>query len=328
MLDTNFPLYAVAFLATFFITVSVERILIPKLAMKAKQPIYEGGPKWHSAKSGTPTMGGLAFLLASSIALLLGSAFLFIDGRGESGLSLLICLGYSIANALIGIIDDRTKLKRKENAGLSPKQKLLAQSILSALFLLAQAVILKKGSTLAFSFGEIDLGAFYYILAMLILLGITNCANLTDGIDGLASSVGFSVGISLFYISCALSYDTAFISSAITGATAGFLVFNMHPARIFMGDTGSLFLGALAASGAFALGNPLLIVFIGFVYVIEGISVILQVIGFKLTGRRIFKMAPIHHHLEQKGWEENKICLLAMIITFIFSIPAFIFYLP
>ena len=165
-------------------------------------------------------------------------------------------------------------------------------------------------------------------LGTVILLGITNCANLTDGIDGLASGVGFAVGISLFYISCALCKEVSFISASIIGATAGFLVFNLHPAKIFMGDTGSLFLGALGASSAFALGNPLVIIFIGGIYCLEGLSVIIQVAVFKLTKKRVFRMAPLHHHLEKVGWSENRICIVAIILTFIFSIPAFVFYLP
>ena len=160
------------------------------------------------------------------------------------------------------------------------------------------------------------------------MLGLVNSANLTDGIDGLASSVAFSIGVSLFYISAALSMETAIISSAIIGASIGFLLFNIHPARIFMGDTGSLFFGALVASCAFTLKNPILMLFIAGVYVVEGISVVLQVSYYKLTHKRFFKMAPLHHHLEKCGFTENRICITAIMTTFIVSIPAYIFYLP
>ncbi len=328
MIDENFPLYALTFALTFVLTVVCERLFIPKLSVAAKQPIYAEGPKWHMSKSGTPTMGGLAFLLAISISLCASALFMWLNGERDSAISLLLCLGYAALNSLIGIIDDSKKLKRKQNAGLSPREKLVLQTLLAVIFLLLRDALLTKARLISFSFGTYDIGWLYLPMGLIILLGITNCANLTDGIDGLASGVGFAVGISLFYISCALCREVSFISASIIGATTGFLVFNLHPAKIFMGDTGSLFLGALGAASAFALGNPLVILFIGGVYCLEGISVILQVIFFKLTRRRIFKMAPLHHHLEKCGWSENRICIVAIIVTFILSIPAFAFYLP
>ena len=150
-------------------------------------------------------------------------------------------------------------------------------------------------------------------------MGITNCANLTDGIDGLASSVAFAIGISLFYFSFGISENGSFISAALMGGAIGFLIFNLHPAKVFMGDTGSLFFGSLIAALAFELKSPWIAVVSGGVYVIEGISVILQVAFYKMTKKRLFKMAPIHHHLEKCGWDENKICITAIILTLIFS---------
>jgi len=328
LIDSNFPHYALVFLFTFIITVLLERLLIPKLKEKAKQPIYKEGPKWHISKSGTPTMGGLAFSLAITLMLSVGAVFLYVKGFTKEALSLLLCLLFSIFNSVIGIIDDYCKLKRNENAGLTPMQKIIAQSVIALLFLFSRAMLLDEKSVLSFSFGSFDIGILYYPLTFIILLGITNCANLTDGIDGLASGVAFAISVSLFYISCALSYEVSFISSAVMGATVSFLVFNLHPAKIFMGDTGSLLLGALLASASVALGNPLVIVFVGGIYVLEGVSVILQVLYYKLTKKRLFKMSPFHHHLEKSGWSENRICIVAIITTFLFSIPAFIFYLP
>ncbi len=328
MLDRYFPLYIAVFLFTLILTALSERKLIPRLQRDAAQPIYSDGPSWHIQKSGTPTMGGLAFLIAISASLSLSSLFLIWRGDGESALSVLLCLFYSLANAAVGIIDDLTKLKRKRNDGLTPRQKIFLQLIISVLFLLGEGYISDFSHSVSFSFGELELGILYYPLALIILLGIVNCANLTDGIDGLASSVAFSIAISLFYISASLFSDVALISSALIGATVGFLIFNIHPARIFMGDTGSLFFGALVASSAFALGNPLIILPISGVYVIEGVSVILQVLFYKTLRRRIFKMAPLHHHLERCGWNENRICIAAMITTFILSVPAYILYLP
>lgn len=328
MLDRFFPLYITVFAITLLITAIAEAYLIPRLSASAKQPIYKDGPSWHIAKSGTPTMGGLAFLLAVSLSLSLASAFLFMTERVEEAVSVITVTAFGVLNALVGIIDDLTKLRRKKNAGLSPKQKLFIQLILSALFLLARKIIFLDTTVLYFSFGKIDLGFFYYPIALLMLLGIINCANLTDGIDGLAASVAFSVAVSLFYISASLFTDSALIASAVIGASVGFLIFNINPAKIFMGDTGSLFFGAILVGAVFSLKNPLIMIFVGGVYVIEGISVVLQVLSYKLTKKRIFKMAPLHHHLERCGLGENKICMIAIIATFIMSIPAFIFYLP
>lgn len=328
MLDKYFPLYVLAFAITFAVTVIIERTLIPTLKRRALQPIYTEGPSWHARKSGTPTMGGLAFLIASSLSLGGSAAFLFIKGEHYEGLSLLLALGFSFLNSLIGILDDLTKLHRKENAGLSPLEKLFFQSLIAALYLFARGVTLPSPTALSFSFGHIDLGFWYYPLSFIILLGIVNCANLTDGVDGLAGSVAFAIGISLFYISCALSYEVAFLSAVMIGAALGFLLFNLHPAKIFMGDTGSLLFGSLAASAAVSLGNPLVIIGIGSVYVIEGVSVILQVAFYKLTKKRIFRMAPLHHHFEKCGFGENKICIIAVLLTLLLSVPAYIIYLP
>ncbi len=273
-------------------------------------------------------MGGLAFLFSIGITLGVAAVYLWLSGEVDSGISLLLCLCYAALNSLIGIWDDSKKLKRKQNAGLSPKEKLILQLLLAIAFILLRDALLPNSRLLSFSFGDVDLGWAYLPLGVFVLLGVTNCANLTDGIDGLASGVGFAVGISLFYISCALNSEVSFISSAIIGATSGFLIFNLHPAKIFMGDTGSLFLGALGAAAAFALGNPLCILFIGGIYCLEGLSVIIQVTVFKLTGKRAFRMAPLHHHLEKSGWSENRICIVAILLTFIFSVPAFVFYMP
>ncbi len=328
MLDGYFPLYLTIFSISMIITVILEKRLIPMLSARARQPIYEVGPKWHMSKSGTPTMGGIAFLIAVSASIGLAVAFMLSRGLRDEAVSLAVCGAFSLLNSAIGIIDDMTKLTRRQNAGLRPYQKLLFQLATAIGFLVARHSLLGDDTAVSFAFGEVELGFLYYPMAIIILLGIVNCANLTDGIDGLASGVAFAVGISLFYISAALVYDVAVIAAAIIGAAVGFLFFNIHPARIFMGDTGSLFFGALAVSAVFSLDNPLLVILIGGVYVLEGVSVILQVVAFKITGKRIFKMAPVHHHLERCGMGENKICMIAIIATLVFSVPAFILYLP
>lgn len=328
MLDKHFPAYAICFLLTFILTVLTERALIPALKRDAKQPIYEGGPSWHKSKEGTPTMGGLAFLFGVSLSLFLFSIFLFLEGLKKESTSLLICLGFSVLNSCVGIFDDAVKLRKKENAGLKPYQKLVLQSFIAIVFLYLFNLLVGNDSAISMSFGKIELGAFYHPLSFIILLGITNCANLTDGIDGLASGVSFAVFISCFYLSCALSVEASMFSAAMIGASIGFLLFNIHPAKIFMGDTGSLFLGAAAACVVFTLDNPLLIVIIGCVYVIEGVSVILQVAFYKITGKRIFKMAPLHHHLEKCGWSENRICISAILLTLLTSLITYVLYLP
>lgn len=320
------PLYLTVFSFSFVITALLEKILIPKLSQTAKQPIYADGPSWHIAKSGTPTMGGIAFLAAVLLAVGCASALLLFRGDVAYSYSILISLFFAVANALVGVIDDLTKLRRKENAGLSPKEKLLLQSVLCIAFLALRKWLLFDDTAISLPMGNFDLDVFYYPLALFMLLGIINCANLTDGVDGLAASVALAIGVVLFYMSSSVAADAAILSTSLIGASVAFLFFNLHPAKIFMGDTGSLFLGALAVSIVFTLDNPLLIIPIGFVYVVEGCSVILQVLYYKKTKKRLFKMAPLHHHLEKCGVSENAICITAIITTLIFSLFALLIY--
>ena len=287
------------------------------------QYILDVAPEAHAKKAGTPTMGGVGFIFASFLTLMLSSAFLHSAGKNEEALSIFVCAVFAVLNALIGIADDVTKIKRKNNKGLSAMQKLILQLTVSIIFLVARRAMFSSPTTLIFSFGELDLGKWYYPFALIALLGTINCANLTDGIDGLASSVAGTIGLVLLLITSLRFNDVAIVSASIIGAALGFLFYNRHPARIFMGDTGSLFLGALTVSCVFALGNPIIMIFIGASYLIEGLSVILQVIYFKLTGKRLFKMAPLHHHLEKCGMTEPSICILAILVTLICSIPVF-----
>ena len=321
MINVNAFLYIIAFLFTLITTALITRRIIPFLKSRAKQPIYEEGPSWHISKSGTPTMGGLGFTAATALTLSLASLYMLLSDKRSAALSIIICLVYALLNALIGITDDITKLKHKKNAGLTPRAKLILQFLASGVFLIARIILLNEGTKINLLFGTVNLGIAYCFLSMIILVGITNCANLTDGIDGLASAVAFGIGVSVFYMSYQKYEAVGFICAAIIGSALGFLIFNVHPAKIFMGDTGSLFLGAIIATLAFELQNPLIAIGYGGIYVIEGVSVILQVVYFKLTRKRLFKMAPIHHHLEKCGWDETKICLCAIILTLLFSIP-------
>lgn len=263
-------------------------------------------------------MGGLAFLISITLSLTVSSLFLLNTERKAAGLSIIISLIFCLCNSLIGIIDDFTKLKRKENAGLTPTQKLFFQFIFAILFLMARRHFCGDTTVIELSLGKIDFGLLYYPVAIILLLGVINCANLTDGIDGLASSVALTIGAVFLFIGSS-NTEISLLSAALMGGVLGFLLFNVHPAKIFMGDTGSLFLGAATACLAFSLGNPLIIILIGGVYVIEGISVILQVAIYKATGKRVFKMAPLHHHLEKCGIEESRICVIAVAVTLFLS---------
>lgn len=263
-------------------------------------------------------MGGLAFLCSISLTLSVIIIFLLACEKNQTAISIVISLLFCIANSIIGIVDDFTKLKRKENAGLTPLQKLFFQLLFAILFLMARKYFFGDTTRLNLSFFEIDLGPLYYPFAIILLLGIINCANLTDGVDGLASSVALTIGTAFLFL-LGSNADVSLLSCALMGGALGFLIFNAHPAKIFMGDTGSLFLGSLSACLAFSSGNPLLIILIGGVYVIEGISVILQVAVYKVCKKRVFKMAPLHHHLEKCRISEGRICVIAVAATLILS---------
>lgn len=314
----------ITFLISLLLTLITERKIIPYLRSRAAQPIYEEGPSWHMAKSGTPTMGGIVFIISVAISLMLYLSFSKPDQTTVS--SILIAVAFAVANSMVGIMDDLTKLKRKANGGLKPYEKLILQLLIAIVFLMARKYFLGDETYLNFSFGNIELGWLYYPLAILIILGTTNCANLTDGIDGLASSVALTIGFAFIILGANRNASIAPISAAIIGTALGFLFYNRHPAKIFMGDTGSLFLGGLTCALAFTFGNPTIILFLGGVHAIEGLSVILQVIFYKLTKKRLFKMAPLHHHLEKCGLSENKICISATIATLLLSVVAAFIY--
>ena len=315
-------IYILIFLSALFITAFSEKKLIPILTQKAKQPIYTEGPKWHLKKQGTPTMGGIGFVFSALFVLVLAVFYLCANNEFYFAKSLVISFVFAISNSLIGIIDDFAKIKKKENSGLTPLQKLALQAIAATLFILTRRIFLFSSTEIYFSFGTIDLGIFYYPITLLMLIGTINSANLTDGVDGIAASVAFAIGLIFAYISRNANSEVSIMAFCMMGICVGFLIFNLHPAKIFMGDTGSLFFGAFSAACCISLGNPFIILFVGVVYFLEAVSVILQVSYFKLTKKRIFKMAPFHHHLEKCGWSENKIVIWSIIATLLFSIPA------
>ncbi len=313
--------YALSLVLTFGITVIVSRWLIPVLkSHKMGQKILDIGPRWHKSKEGTPTMGGLAFLAAS---VLVGAAAIVSVSLRESfsaALPLLLTLAYGLLNGLIGIIDDSAKLRHKQNEGLTAWQKYVLQLLAAALYLVALIRFTGLDTTLRIPFTDIsvELGWGYYVLAMLLLTGVVNSVNLTDGIDGLCSSVTLIVGVFFSLAGFLLlgNEGLSVIGALLIGSAAGFLVYNFYPARVFMGDTGSLFFGGLVVGGAFLTGSPLVVVLCGIIYVAETLSVILQVLYFKLThGKRLFRMSPIHHHFEKCGWSETRIVIIFSIVT-------------
>ena len=282
--------------------------LLPVLrALKAGQSIREVGPTWHNTKSGTPMMGGLMFIFAAIICLL-GNLMTMQEYSVFYALALSLCFG------LVGFLDDFYKAKYKRNLGLTSAQKAMLQMAVSAIYLY---VLYRQGimsSDLYIPFVNISIHVHpivYIFFAMFVMVGCVNAVNLTDGVDGLSSSV--TLPVMIFFAAaafCMERFDLALLPAALAGGLVAYLFYNWHPAKVFMGDTGSLFLGGVVCALAFALDMPLVLILVGLVYIVETLSVILQVAYFKLThGKRLFKMAPIHHHFEMCGWKEEKIVL-------------------
>lgn len=325
-------LFASPLALTFIATVLILRRLIPFLkSKKMGQHILEIGPRWHKNKEGTPTMGGLSFIIASAIAVCAATVYISVRRSFGDALPLVITYGYALISGLIGMIDDSAKLRKAQNEGLTAPQKYLLQLIAAGAFLAAMRLTDQITTELAIPFAggfKVDLGIFYYVIALLVLTGVNNAVNLTDGIDGLCSSVTMIVGV--FFALGAFALDRGgesltVSSGVVIGAAAGFLVYNFYPARVFMGDTGSLFFGAMLTGMAFIIGSPLIILIAGIIYIAETASVILQVGYFKLThGKRLFKMSPIHHHFEKCGWSELKIVGVFTVVTALFCALAWL----
>ena len=319
-------LFLLTFSLTFVLTVTLTRIFLPFLRRHhVGQRILEIGPSWHRPKEGTPTMGGIAFILAALLSLLLTGGLLSTRLPALFWRPLLFSFLYALANAAIGTLDDLTKFRRSQNAGLSPTEKLVLQITFSVAYIALLRIYGYIDTSLYIPYFNTvwELGYGYYIFAVLLSVGMVNFVNLSDGIDGLASTTALIVGAFFAAAATYLAEATALLTAtAMMGACLGFLLFNRHPARIFMGDTGSLFLGAMAIGCAFLLGNPLIVLIAGIFYVLEGASVILQVGWFKLTGTRLLRMAPLHHHLERCGWSETGIVLFFSALSLLGAILA------
>lgn len=337
MVNTDGLFIIIAAAVSFAISALLGKWLVPFMKkISFKQTIRDEGPSWHQSKQGTPIMGGLMFIISSVVV----SAVLFVIicvtnsnnplinqeiTKISAGILMALCFSG------IGFFDDFIKAVKKRNLGLTAKQKLLLQFIVVIAYIVSLYLCDPNASnTLIPLIGKVDLGWFFWIISPIVIVGMSNATNLTDGIDGLDGSITFFAAM-FFMLICGFIHNTgmAVMSAALAGGCLGFLIWNFHPAKIFMGDTGSLFIGGFLCAIAYGIGMPILVIIIGLVYILEMLSVILQVTYFKLThGKRLFKMSPIHHHFEMCGWSEVKIAVVFSIVTIILgalSLAAVIF---
>ena len=298
-------------------------ILLPVLrALKAGQSVREIGPTWHNIKAGTPLMGGLMFIGATIICLL-GNLFSIENYTVFYTLAFALCFG------LVGFLDDFFKVKFKRDLGLTAFQKMALQMVVSAIYLyiLYRQGVMTASLYIPFFNVSFDIHPIVYIFfAMFVMVGTVNAVNLTDGVDGLCATVTLPVMVFFAAAACAKGmWDLALLPACLFGALIAYLFYNWHPAKVFMGDTGSLFLGGVVTALAFALDMPLILILVGFVYMMEVVSDLIQFAYFRAThGKRIFKMAPIHHHFEMCGWKEEKIVLVFTAVTAVMCILAWI----
>ncbi|MCD8329476.1 MAG: phospho-N-acetylmuramoyl-pentapeptide-transferase [Lachnospiraceae bacterium] len=306
-------------LLAFAISAAVCPVLIPFLKkLKFGQQVRDDGPQAHLKKQGTPTMGGLAFLISVVI-----TSLFFIPSYPRIVPVLFMTVGFGV----IGFLDDYLKIVMKRSEGLNPKQKMALQIVLTAIFCVYLMRFSGMGTVIHIPFLGIDweMGWLYVPMVFLVVLGTDNGVNFTDGLDGLCSSVTVMVAIFFTFLSLGEGGGIETVTGAVAGALAGFLLLNVYPAQVFMGDTGSLALGGFVASSALMLQNPLIILLVGFIYLVEVISVILQVAYFKKTGgKRLFRMAPIHHHFELGGWSETRIVAIFSIVTALLCLVAYL----
>lgn len=304
----NEALYAV--LIAFFLNIVISPFVIPMLQrFKFGQNVRSDGPNTHLKKAGTPTMGGVIILVS-----LVLTSLLFIKGNRQAQTILFVTVGFGV----IGFIDDYIKIVKKRSLGLTPLQKIIGQLVVTLSFgyLLLNYIGLDTSIIIPFTNSmEMDLGILFWPFLLVAVLGTVNAVNLTDGLDGLASGVTVLVATFFAVISLSINGGVSPVAAAAVGSLLGFLLFNSYPAKVFMGDTGSLALGGFVVATAFVMKMPLFIPIVGLIYVIENISVILQVAYFKKTKKRLFKMAPIHHHFELSGWPETKVVTVFAIVT-------------
>lgn len=331
----------VSALTAYAVTAAMGFPFIPYLRkLKYGQTILDEGPKWHKSKQGTPTMGGIMIFAGVIAGVLLAVLFSFMTRSAlvqslENRFRLVSLVGgivFALMCGIIGLMDDYIKVVKKRNLGLTAKQKTFLQLLVGAAYLLT--LYLSGMTTTWIPFvGDVSIisgaGIIFWPIALIFIYYMVNAVNLTDGIDGLASSVTLVVACGYMLLSVRTSlWGMSALSSALAGGTLGFLMWNAKPARVFMGDTGSMFLGGAVVALAFGSGKPILLVLFGIVYILEALSVVLQVFWFKTTKKRIFKMSPIHHHFEMCSWSEEKICFVfsavAMLGCILGLLPVFL----
>lgn len=323
-------MFVVVAVGIAFCVTSISGIWLLPILRKLKfgQTILDIGPNWHKNKQGTPTMGGVMFILGIIVAVFTGYMLLDYSSSSNSVTlyessplaksKLFYGLMLALAYGLVGFIDDYIKVVKKQNEGLTARQKLVLQTLFACIYLSLIYISGDRMTTLFIPFmGSIDIGFFFYPFAVFAMLALSNAVNITDGIDGLLASVTFAVGVAFLIITSILQmHEMSVLAGALCGGCIGFLVWNFYPARVFMGDTGSLFLSGIVIALAFGTNLSLFIVLIGIIYVIEVASVVIQMTYFKITkGKRIFKMSPIHHHYEMSGWSEVKIVVVFTAVT-------------
>ncbi|MBR5155465.1 MAG: phospho-N-acetylmuramoyl-pentapeptide-transferase [Clostridia bacterium] len=308
-------------IAIAFVASAVSGLfLIPFLhKLKFGQEIREEGPAWHQKKSGTPTMGGFIFIVAVLVSVALGIFITNLNEYTEDVLSLIAMLGAALGFGSVGFLDDYIKVILKRNLGLRAGQKFSLQFLVSLIFAvwIVASGLVDTEIIIPFTDITVELGYIIYIpFIILVMLAAVNSVNLTDGLDGLAGFVTLFVAIFYLAVSNIKGITTvAVFAATLIGGILGFLLYNKYPAKVFMGDTGSLFLGGAISAMAIFMKNPLVLLIVGFVYVAEALSVIIQVAYFKKTGKRIFKMSPIHHHFEMCGWSEGKVVTVFSLVT-------------
>jgi phospho-N-acetylmuramoyl-pentapeptide-transferase len=315
-----------ALIAGFVLTLVIGKFLIPELhKLKAGQEIRADGPTWHKGKSGTPTMGGIMFILGTGVTALAFGWRQMLSGD----LTHLYVFLFALVFGLIGFVDDYRKVRQHQNEGLTARQKFLLQLAAAVAFLClmrAQGLLTDDLYVPFFNVSFRVSWVLYLIFAAFVIVGAVNAVNLTDGIDGLACSVTAMVAAYFGAVAALWRYaGLGIFSAALLGSLGAFFVYNRHPAKVFMGDTGSLFLGGAVAALAFAFDMPLILIPVGIIYILETLSDIIQVGYFKAThGKRFFKMAPLHHHLELSGWSEEKIVAVFTLTTLGFCVLAYI----
>ena len=315
-----------AALVSFVLTVVLGRFVLAELRkLKAGQEIRKDGPTWHAGKAGTPTMGGIMFILGTGITVLALGWGRMLEGEFDH----LYVYLFALIFGLIGFVDDYRKVRQHQNEGLTAKQKFVLQLAAAVVFLVLMRYEGLLTNDLYIPFFQVSVTinwVVYLIFAAFVIVGCVNAVNLTDGVDGLATGVTFVVMV-FFAVTASLWRLTtlALLPAALAGGLAAFFVYNHHPAKVFMGDTGSLFLGGAVAALGFATDMPLILIPVGIIYIAETMSDIIQVAYFKAThGKRFFKMAPLHHHLELSGWSEAKLVTVFSGITLVFCALAYL----